>query len=95
MRKRIKLTEKDLTRIVKRVIKEESEEDSFVLFDNLANEGVDLLKAMAAFCEKADIRYNIDMEYDDDSYEGNEIIQNVGFVDALCSEFEKILDTYY
>lgn len=94
MRKRIKLTEKDLTRIVKRVIKEK-DEDRFLSFDNLAYEGIEILKAMEAFCEKADIRYKVDMSDDDDTYEANEIRQNFGFVDALCSEFEKILNTYY
>jgi hypothetical protein len=82
MKKTIRLTERDLTRIVKRVIKEGSEN-----IEDLRYERLDLLKRIKRFANKSyDLENTVDMD-DDDMYGVGECVETA---DELLKALKRI-----
>lgn len=93
--KKVRLTEKDLSRIVKRVIKENVDQDTTDQLDDLVNDAIDILRSMESFCDKAQMRYDIEVPEEVNSVEEDEFVSKVGHIDMMCGVFEKILRDYY
>jgi hypothetical protein len=90
MKKTVRLTERDLTRIVKRVIKEGSEN-----IEDLRHERLDLLKRIKRFANKSynlentvdiDLENTVDMD-DDDMYGVGECVETA---DELLKALKRI-----
>jgi hypothetical protein len=88
MKKVIKLTEADLMRIVKRVVKEDVDQ-----LDNLVDEAHDILNVMYDFCERAQMIWDVEIP-EEDSVETDDLANKVGDIETLCYKFKEILRDY-
>jgi hypothetical protein len=87
MKKTVRLTERDLTRIVKRVIKEGSEN-----IEDLRYERLDLLKRIKRFANKSyELENTVDMGDDDDMYGIGECVETA---DELLKALKRIGEDY-
>lgn len=94
MKKVIKLTESDLTRIVKRVLKENVDQDTMDQLDNLEDDANNILGVIYDFCERAEMLWDIEIP-EEDSVEADELASKISHIDSLCDKFREILRYYY
>ena len=93
--KKVRLTEKDLSRIVKRVMKENVDQDTMDQLDDLVDEANDILRAMNEFCDKAQMTYDLDVPEEINTDEEDDFVSKVGYIDMMHDKFSEILRDYY